>query len=374
MKNFLIVFLFSASVLSFNWNWPDFSIQKDISAPIGIHSVWTVDTVKEGLLRAQTVNNSSPLITKNLIVQGNAVNGIKAYTKDKGNLVWSFKIPSGTASSLVLHKDQIYFGGADGFFYSLQLKTGRLNWKFFTGSENSGTPLVYKNHVYWTASNQKLYALTLKGKRIWFYSGPSLSGSFSVRGRPGLVAYKNWIYAGFSQGHLIVLNRKTGQLKWKKTLSDSHPIVESLKRDGKCLFVPVFDFYLFCLNPFNGKVRWKARGGFSSNLNEKSVIYQFYKGQLYALNKSSSSIIWRKKMDLGLAPLPVSVFKNYLIYGFPSQGDLTVANKRNGNILFKYRFGRGLAVPLSIDVKNSSIYLFSVDGYLHKLSFRSSKL
>ena len=370
-QNFLFVFLLSAFNLSFKWG--TFSIKREIRPPIKIQSVWTIDTVKEKILRPQLINNSPPLITDHFVVQGNSINGIKAYKKDRGQKVWDFKIQSGVASPVVLHRGNLYFGGGDGFFYSLQLETGRLNWKFFTGSENSSSPLIHEGMVYWTANNQKIYALTLKGKRVWVYSGPSLPRNFFVRGRPRPVVYKNWIYTGFYQGSMVALGKKTGRLKWKISLSPPGSIREGLEVGGNCLFVPVFNVDLFCLNFLNGKIRWKTRGGVSSYLRGKSVIYLSYKGVLYALRKFDGQILWKQKMKNSVEPLPVSTFKNYLVYGFPYQGNLFVASAKNGQTLSEYRFGRGLAAPVSIDEKQKDIYFVSVDGYLHKVSLLIKK-
>ena len=360
----LIIILLSTASLGFDWGI--FSIQKKTSPPIQIQSVWTVDTVTEKILRPYLQNNSPPLITEELVVQGNAVNGIKAYKKDKGQLIWSFKISSGVASPVVLHEGNLYFGGADGFFYSLQLNTGRLSWKFWTGSENAGAPLIHKGRVYWTANNQKMYALTLKGKLLWIYSGASLPNGFFVRGRPRPVLYGKWIYTGFYQGSLVALNKDTGRLKWERSLSPFHPIREGMEISGNCLFVPVFDFYLFCLNPLNGKIRWKSKGGSSPYLNGKSAIYHSSPTVLYALRKFDGTKLWEK--DIKSFILSPTVFgKKYLIYGYPSYGKLVFISVKDGKTLSEYQFGKGLAAPISLDQKNNSIYFLSVGGYLHKL-------
>lgn len=363
-KNFIFIILTSAFSLAFDWSF--FSIQRETPSPIKIQTVWTVDTVKNKTLRAQLTNNSPPLITEKVVVQGNSINGIKAYNKDKGRKLWEFYIQSGVASPVVLHKNNLYFGGADGFFYSLKLKTGELNWKFWTGSENSSSALIHNDRVYWTANNQKLYALTLQGKLLWIYSGPSLPKDFVVRGRPRPLVYKNWIYTGFYDGSLFALNKNTGRLKWKRSLSSSQAIREDMELSGNCLFVPVFDFHLFCLKALNGKIRWKAEGGSSVNLSSRSVIYHSHKNQLKALKKFKGKTIWKKETKSRI--LPPLVFKNYLIYGSSSEGKLIFANAKNGKTLKEYKFGKGLAAPVRGDLKNNSIYFSSVDGYLHKLS------
>ena len=97
------------------------------------------------------------------------------------------------------------------------------------------------------------------------------------------------------------------------------------------------------------------------------MIYQSYRGMLYALKKFNGKMIWKKKMEEEALALPVSIFKNYLIYGFPNQGQLVFVDAKKGKTLKKYKFGRGLATTISVDQKNKSIYFLSIDAYLHKL-------
>ena len=361
-KNFVCLILVCFSLIS--WKWQDFSIKRKDSPMFRIETAWVVDTVKQGGLRPDLVNNSPPLIHEQLVVQGNAVDGVKAYNKKTGKLVWDFNIPSGVASPLVLHQGNIYFGGADGFFYSLQFKSGLLNWKYFNSAENSSAPLISNNSIYWLAGNQKVYALDLKGALLWIYSDSSLIGDFSVRGASRPAVYKNDLYVGFPSGSLIVLNRKTGQFKWRRVFSQ--PIIEDLNISKKCLFTPVFNSHLFCLNPLNGKTLWKLAGGSSVRQAGPSDIYQFSKGQLYAFK--NKKLLWKKQLETVYPFSPVFI-KNYLIYGSSSKGDIIVLQSENGKPVGKHHFGKGLAGAIA--VQGSELYFLSVSAYLHKLSLKS---
>ncbi|MDE0092646.1 MAG: PQQ-like beta-propeller repeat protein [Oligoflexia bacterium] len=345
------------------WNWKDFSLKIEPRPELGIKTEWVVDTVKQGGLRLDLVNNSPPLVQAELVVQGNAIDGIKAYNKKNGKLVWDFSIPSGVVSPLVLYKGNIYFGGADGFFYSLQLKSGLLNWKYFSASENTSSALIHEDKIYWLASNQKLYALDIKGSLLWIYSGPSSKEGFFLHGGARPALYKNTLYVGFQNGSLLALNRKTGQLQWKRSFSQ--PIVEDLKISGKCLLVPVFDSHLFCLNRGNGKTLWKLQGGSAVQHREPFDIYQFHKGQLYAFK--NRKLEWKKKFES--YPFPPSLFKNYLIYGFPSKGELMILQAKEGHYVEKHKFGKGLAGPAVI--QGEDLYFLSVSSYLHKLKLKA---
>ena len=358
------VFLCLICFFCISWKWKDFSLKLASRPEFKIETEWVVDTVRQGGLRQNLVNNSPPLVHDKFVVQGNAIDGVKAYNKKTGKLLWDFYIPSGVASPLVFHKGNIYFGSADGFFYSLQLESGLLNWKYFSAGENSGSPLISDDIIYWLSNDQKVYALDFKGALLWIYSDSYPSGDFLVKGTARPAVYKNNLYVGFQTGALVALNKKTGQLKWRRSFSQ--PIIEDLKTDKKCLLAPVFNSHLFCLNRLNGKTLWKLAGGSSVQMTSLSDIYQSSKDQLYAFK--NRKILWKKKLKESY-PFPPVLIKSYLLYGFSSKGDVAVLQSKNGKYVGKYKFGRGLAGPIT--VQGNDIYLFSVSAYLHKLKLKS---
>ena len=358
-KNVLLLVL--TCFLFISWKWQDLSFRLSTdSKKIHIKSEWVVDTFKQGALRANLINNSSPLIQGNFVVQGNAIDGLKAYNKKTGKLIWSFNISSGVASPLAFHKGNIYFGGADGFFYSVQLKTGLLNWKYFSASKNTSKPLIFDNTIYWRADNHKVYALDLKGKILWSYSGSFSSGDFLVKGSSRPAVLRNNLYVALGQGDLVALNRKTGQLKWKISFPQS--ITEDLNINAKCLFAPVLDSHLFCLNPSNGKTLWKLEGGSSVLQHEKADIYQVLKNYAYAFK--NRKLLWKKQLKESY-PFPPVFVKKYLIYAFYSRGSIDILYSKNGKSVESYKFGRGLSAPITVE--GNDLYLFSVSAYLHKL-------
>ena len=357
-----------AGVFFLGFDWGDFSLKRKKRALFRIQTQWTADTVGKGLLRPGLEHNIPPLPVGDLVIQGNMLNGVQAYNKNTGRLVWAFTARPGVAGPLLAHKNQVYFGGADGFFYSLQQDTGQLNWKFWTGSENASAPLIHDGKIYWTANNHKLYALSLEGKSLWMYSGPPVPTGFVTRGRPRPAQAGHLIYTAF-QGVLFAIHKDSGKQIFKRELSPFHNIVSDIERDGSCLFVPVFDFYLFCLRPSDGTGLWRVRGGGASSLTERSVTYQFYKGELSALKKFDGKALWRKKTEDKAPPLPPVRFKNYVVYGFPSKGKLVFALAETGKTAGEWFFGRGLSAPVVPDPQDdSALYVFSIDGILHKIT------
>ena len=345
-----------------SWKWKDFSIKLDQATDLKVETAWLIDTVSKGGLRKNLVNNSPPLLYDKFVIQGNAIDGIKAYDKETGRLIWDFYIPSGVSSSLVLHKGNIYFGGADGFFYSLQLESGLLNWKYFSGGEN-GPPLIFDNRIYWLSSDKKVYALDIKGSLLWIYSDSSFSKSLLVKGLSRPAVYKNNLYVGFQTGVLTALNRKTGQFKWKRSFSQ--PIIEDLKVKGKCLLAPVFNSHLFCLDRFNGKTLYQLKGGSSVQWGSSGELYQLSEGWLYVFQ--DRKLKWKKELKMAYS-FPPALVKNYLIYGSSSKGDIIFLQSNNGKYKGKKHFGKGLAGPPT--VQGNNIYFLSTSAYLHKLKIK----
>ena len=370
IQKLLLIFCFTL----LSWNWSDSSIKKADSLWIQKH--WTRDSFQEGVLRRRLINSIQPLITEEQVIQGNALDGVKAYDKKSGRLLWSFYVPSGVASPMLIHKGSLYFGGSDGFFYSLDLEKGSLRWKYFSSSENTGQPFIYGNEIYFLSQNQKLYVLDLNGKLLWVYSRkmPSRKISFRTHTRP--IADKNFVYSAFQDGFVVALSRKDFSVQWEKKLST---VLEPLDLKDGCLLVPVLDTGLLCLNPANGKNLWSIKGG-SAVLFHSSFIYQFHKGFLYAycsqciknkttlLHKNKPRLLWKKKLEIFYPFSPAVVLEKFLVYGSSSKGELQIIDKSNGDFIAEHSFGNGLAGRIAVDDNQKTLYFFSIDAYLHKIS------
>ena len=360
--------LFTTCLLFVSWDWKELSLKKSVQPKLSIQTHWVIDTVQDQGLRRSLANNSPPLITKKWVISGNSIDGVKAYNKKNGQLVWSFPILGGISKPLLLNKNSIYFGGKDGFFYSLNMETGSLKWKYYTSSELAGRPFIYKDKIYFLTQSQKLYALDTEGQLLWLYSHFIPSNSFIIRGNSSPIVIGDIVYSAFQDGSVKALKRNNADLVWKVKLS-SQPIISALKRNKKCLFAPVFNSYLYCLNPLNGKVIWKIKGGSAVQMDEDPArTYQFHEDSLFAYKKNSSQLLWKKKLKKS-NPFALSVFKGHLIYGFPSYGKLKIIKAKDGSFVNEYFFGRGLAGSASLDPVEGSLYFLSIDAYLHKISF-----
>jgi outer membrane protein assembly factor BamB len=87
------------------------------------------------------------LILGEMVIQGNGIDGIKAYHKKSGRLKWSKKISGGVEVGADQKGGTIFFGANDGFFYAVDVNTGKTKWTFPLRSEGIGRPRVSDNVV-----------------------------------------------------------------------------------------------------------------------------------------------------------------------------------------------------------------------------------
>lgn len=341
---------------------------------IQAYPVWAINTLKNRKMTPNLHIQSSPILYKKLVIQGNAHNGIKAFTKKSGRQIWDYKINGGISSSVHLYKDNLYFGAGDGFFYSLRAEDGKLLWKFFTGSDNTGAPLLRNQTAYFVSSNQKVYALSIKnGKLLWIHSGSNLSNELRVRGQARPFAFQEFLYVGFSDGSVSALNQETGRLMWNASIKSSAPIFSDLSSSRRCLLVPVFEEGLYCLNFKNGKIVWRTKlGGSTKAVVRKNRIYQGALNRLQVLKRKSGKKVRSFKVK-GL-PVTPSFYKNFILYGSLSNGSLRITNRANRKKTTSFYFGKGLSAPVTIDKKMGEAYFITAEGYLRKVKLVEKKL
>ena len=338
---------------------------------VRIQPVWSIKFSSKPSLKPKVIQNTQPLVLGDKVIQGDSFSGIKAFHRKTGRLVWETPFAQvKAASSMVSLGDVIYFGGSDGFFYAVDSQTGRLIWKFFTGSENVNSPLVYGDAVYWMASNQKIYARSLKkeGKLLWIYSGPSLPRGLFARGSSGLAIKDSFLYGGFYDGSVVALDRKSGKKKWFVKGKPSYSISFQVKAEDRCVLTPFNSVGLFCLDHLNGKILWKAPGGSSHPiLDSPPMLYQSGQGKIYALRKTDGGELWSR--ELPGEPVFFSPYGDFVVYGSVSRGRIYIANKKNGEEIDSFLFGKGLASPVTVIKASDEAYFFTIEGYIHKVRF-----
>lgn len=332
-----------------------------------VKTAWVRQTTAKDNLGFRKINRMTPLLAGDLVIQGNGLDGIVAYSKESGQEKWRLPIANGVEPGATAIRDRLFVGASDGNFYSIEASTGKVQWTFATRSENLSTPLLEEGVVYFLAGNNVFYALdAANGKQLWLYSRQDTS-QFSIRGG-SQAAYNNGrLFVGFSDGSLVALDAKSGTSLWEVQLNrnkrfrdiDATPVI-----DGNQIYIAGYDDKLYCVSMDKGEILWRIDGGGYSavTLTGDKIIYPTTSGEVWALKKSNGDKVWSYKINEGIAT-QVKVFNGSLVFG-ESQGKLRFLEPGTGKELGAMEPGRGILSTPQVDELKNRVYFISGEANL----------
>lgn len=336
-----------------------------------VRTVWVKKTVSNELVTQRKMNRMSPLLFGDKIIAGNAYDGISIFRSENGQRLNKISIENGSEASAVVKNQNVYIGGSNGEFYSIDMSTGQINWSFKTNSENIGEPNVDdQGRVYFLAGNNILYCLdAITGKQIWLYARQD-TANFTIRGASKPIIENNQVYVGFSDGSFVNLDAQKGSVKWEVFLNknkkfrdiDSFAVI-----DANQIFISGYDDSLYVLDKNTGAQLWKVTsGGYQPvTIFNNKIYYPTTSGQVLALNRDNGQKIWQYNLNDGIAT-QIKYYKGMIVFG-ESQGKLVFLDANSGKIVGGFNPGRGIYSTPTIDEQNSRIYFTSGEGNLYSL-------
>jgi outer membrane protein assembly factor BamB len=368
-----VKFLFLASLLLTGCSTLD-SLMTRTSEKREFHvrEVWVRQGTEKDNLAFRKINRMTPVILGDLVIAANALDGMVAYNRESGRELWRLNIDNGAETGAALVNDRLFFGASDGNFYSVNAKTGKVLWTFPTRTENIAEPLLDSTTgiVYFISGANVVYAVDAEsGHQVWLYSRQDNS-NFSIRGGSKPALKDGNLFVGFSDGTLVSLNAKTGNLQWELPLNknkkfrdiDSAPIV-----DGDQIYISGYDDKLYCISAQKGDVQWKIDGGgyYPATIYGDKIYYSTTSGEVWALQKGNGQKIWSYKLSEGIAT-QVRIYKGLAVFG-ESQGDLKFLDANTGKAVSAFNPGRGIMSTPFVDDKNNHIYFISGEANVYAM-------
>lgn len=337
---------------------------------LGVEKKWVRSTLEHEYLGGRRIHRFEPILTGDLVITANSVDGVVAYDRRNGHQRWRLDIKDGVEGGAQLADGLLYFGASDGQFYAIHPDSGRVLWTYPLKAEGLAVPLVQGGVVYVLGGNNVAHALNAKtGKLLWIYNRREAS-NLSVRGgaQPALAGDK--VLMGFSDGSLVALNKTSGALIWETNLNqnlrfkdvDASPVI-----DGTTVFVSSYDGALYALDVSDGHILWNVDdGGYSRVLIRGGFLfYTSSSGYTMALEKHSGKVLWKHQNPDGIGTGP-RLYKGILMVG-EMDGKLLFYDARSGDLLNSFATGRGITSAASVDGKNGEIYFMSADANLFAL-------
>lgn len=337
-----------------------------------VREVWVRQAPENDNLAFRKINRMTPVILGNLLIQGNAIDGVTAYDRESGRQMWRLPVLNGIEAGATLINDRLFFGASDGQFYSVNAKTGKVLWTFPTRIENIAEPLLdaATGILYFLSGSNVVYALDAEsGRQVWLYSRQDNS-NFSIRGGSKPALKDGNLFVGFSDGTLVSLNAKTGNLQWELPLNknkkfrdiDSSPVI-----DGDQIYISGYDDKLYCVNAQKGDVQWKIDGGgyYPVTIAGDKIYYSTTSGEVWALQKGNGQKAWTYSVKEGI-PTQVRIYKGLAVFG-ESQGHLRFLDANTGKQVASFDPGRGIMSTPSMDDKAGQIYFISGEANVYAM-------
>jgi outer membrane protein assembly factor BamB len=366
----------SLALSSLFWGCSGSNIHKDLTPdPHVLVRKWTLQTHKGYDLSNRGSEYSNPVLVENTLVFGNRSVGLVSMYPTINQQRWVLPIKNGVMSQLAVDKGSVYFGGGDGFLYSVSLENGRVNWRYDVRVPWISRPTVSGGRVFITTSDDTIYAFDAgTGKWLWHYRRRSAQTA-TILGASSPLVDGNEVIAGLSDGFVVALNLPDGQLKWERKLHqaskftdvDAHPVVES-----GVIYIPSYDGALYALKRQGGDTIWRFDAGGSKDvvLEDQRVYLPSSDGNVYALQKSNAKVLWKFPLDRGV-PTQLIVTDRYVIAGSSFQY-LYVMDKETGKGVYRYNAGydSGFGGSPAYDPVTQRFYLLSQGGNLYAFQVR----
>ncbi len=337
---------------------------------------WSRSTLQSPHYKFRHQNRMAPLLTDALVIQGNAIDGIKAFRRKSGHMLWALEMDNGVEGGAVLDENRLYFGANNGKFYCVDVNSGAVLWTYDLNSESLSKPLVQGQIVYHVTGNNTLYAFNKNtGESLWVKTNAAKS-NMTVRGQTAPIYESGVLYLGFSDGSFAAINAQNGRQLWSKRIGDDkkfNDVDATPVITDACILISSFANALYCIDKNTGNIKWRHDEGgyFSVMVADGLIYYPTLKGEIHLLDAQSGKLI-RKVINIdGLATTPVAVGP-YIVYG-ETEGKLIVRNKNDLQEVASFSSGLGMFAPPSVDPKTEQIYFVSNDANIYRVDLKDRK-
>ncbi len=390
------------TTISIDTGWPDLGFNATHTRENTAENVLNATTAKKLLLKWKAatniqvansgcgapVNVSSPVYSNGIVYYATDDGYLNAYDATTGALKWHFNSQSAfpnCSSPLVDPATGLVFFGTVGYngagvptpFYALDAQTGAVKWSMLLPWNEYSFPTVYAGTLY-IGMSRELYAESL-------YSIDELTGYINwthlttggVWGEVVVDTTTNTLYTsvGNPTPHVDALNVTTGALIWEftpATFGSNDDVGAPLSLANGMVYVNSKSGIIYALNKSSGSVVWSTQIGAQSNqdmsapaVSSAGVIYVGSNDSpLYALNANTGAVLWKYTTRGPIYSSPA--IANGLVYFASTDHRFYAVDATTGTLVWTYLTGgQSYSSPIVVD---GWLYCGSSDGNLYAFS------
>jgi outer membrane protein assembly factor BamB len=319
---------------------------------------------------------SVPLVdgTRGRIYVGSAHGGLYAVRLQDGEFVYHVLTvgPVQSTPLLVPHLGRVFFGSDDGALYAVDAADGHVAWRYETRGAVRSAPSYQAGVLFFTSAEDRVYAVEARsGRWRWHYEREAREG-FTIRGQSGAVVAGSRVFAGFSDGQVVALDARTGDLLWSREVGRDGTYVDAdgtpvLARDGRTLYVSAYAGGVYALDVATGDVRWRypVEGATRVAIDDERIYFAAPGDGVHALDHEGR-LVWRQAVRQGALSVPVPAGPYVVVTA--SEAGVYVAAREDGRLLGFFKAGGGVSAEPA--VFGAGLYFVSNTGYLYSASLK----
>jgi len=211
-----------------------------------------------------------------------------AVDSNNGKLNWKFKTEGKVLGCPSIKDAYVYFGAYDGYLYCLNSKNGKLVWKFKTGSGAScSPPLIKGNKVYFGSHDNYYYVVNR-------FTGNLLQKKEIGHGNCSTSSYENGLlYLADWSGTIHCLASDNLKSKWH--FKTDYKVYQTPVIDRNQILVASFDSIVYALDKKTGNLNWKKKLNSVANqvgIKNNIAFFNTRASDLYAVDKNTGMPLW----------------------------------------------------------------------------------
>jgi len=276
--------------------------------------LWSTDV--DGRQPADVLSFARPIVMgqgeKARIVIGGADARVHIYNM-KGDELFRLPIQQNSDSGAgVLSSGLVVLGDSQGRLYGVDAKQGQIIWHVNLSSSVTGVPVAVGQDVVVQTTDNNLYRINAKGEKIWSFASQQGGLSLYISSSPML--HQGVLYALLSNGDAVAINAKTGDLIWRKQLLlDTNAAMLNHLKAPKA--TPL----------------WLSNISFDGRVLQDVVLFSFYQGKTFVLNRADGSTMLSQNLSLKSSP----VLLDGILYSVDTTGVLRAMKQSDGQEMWK---------------------------------------
>ncbi len=281
---------------------------------------------------------AGPSVSEGRVVIGTNDGKVMAYQLSDGLFLWQSNLTSAVMAAPLIAASTVFVHGSDSSVVALKLQNGKQLWRYSVQTpplmlRHNSSPVIANNHVIVGFSNGKLVSLhRLDGMSAWERELAISQGRSDIQRMVDIsadpVIKNNQLYAVSYQGQIAAMELETGNTVWERALSSYSGIAVS----PKAVFVSDPNGVMWALNRKTGDVLWKKTELTGRRLTAPVIVQGFVvvgdnDGYLHWMSENDGVFVGQNLVDgKGIEAPPV--VKDHIVYVLGRSGKVAALTSR----------------------------------------------